>query len=212
MSMEQASKGGQCTLSFTEMCEVAFDKTKCHKVLARSYHVSPAVIPRVKSLVAHALVQKQLQQLEHIAGRCEETRPDWAIVAVGWDETSERVTLPTPDIANFTQARLARKVLVSRMRLAWSVAGTAFHAEVLLPPVPLISNKAEHIFAGLTKHPLTAPIVAQVERILRAAKVSARISETDGHPANDRLHAFLKHKAEEWAFGHFRMPTPPPCA
>jgi hypothetical protein len=54
-----------------------------------------------------------------------------------------------------------------------------------------VSNNADSVFAGLFKHPLTRPLHDAVQSLLDLAPIAGRFHETDGHPANDRLHYHL---------------------
>ena len=45
------------------------------------------------------------------------------------------------------------------MRFTWGSEGEPLRFEVTVPPVPLLSNAAKHIYNGLFAHPLAVPIM-----------------------------------------------------
>ena len=70
--------------------------------------------------------------------------------------------------------------------MGW-VHGVKLYHEIVMPPVPLVSNSSNNIYNGLFSHPMTAPIIALVEKLLNAASARLWMHETDGHLANEKL-------------------------
>jgi hypothetical protein len=76
--------------------------------------------------------------------------------------------------------------------------------DLVVPPVPLASNTAEHIHAGLFQHPATKPIYDAVRELRRTAERRIQSHEVDGATPNDRLHAHVTTQETDTSFeiGH----------
>ena len=81
-------------------------------------------------------------------------------------------------------------MLVGRLQLAvgWVVNVKLYH-EAILPPMPLVSNAAKHVYNGLYHHPFTARLLHLCGRICRVAKHQAFYHDADGHLGTEKLHA-----------------------
>ena len=84
------------------------------------------------------------------------------------------------------------EALVLRVQLLWPVRNSVKVASLALPPAPLVSTNAEHVYAGLLSHRITQPVTQLCTSMLQQAVLAARVHEADGHPASDRMHAFIQ--------------------
>ena len=139
-------------------------------------------------------MQRQFSKLEKLGQAFDRVPPKWVVAMLMWDETSERIQVPAIQGSTPAQQSSTYEVLVAKATLSWGFDndGRVFHTEFILPPVPLTSNKAEHIYAGLFHHHFNCKVQALIKSTLRKATLAAaELHETDGHPANDRLHYHL---------------------
>ena len=85
--------------------------------------------------------------------------------------------------------------------MGW-VNGVKLYHEIVMPPVPLVSNSSNNIYNGLFSHPMTARIIALVQQLLLGASTRLWMHETDGHLANEKLINWrvLKEKGGEQSF------------
>lgn len=76
--------------------------------------------------------------------------------------------------------------------------------DLVIPAVPLASNSAENIFAGLYRHPATKRLSQSVRDLLLTAERRIQSHEVDGATGNDRLHAFVTSLNTDTSFelGH----------
>lgn len=195
-------------LTWDAMSDLGFEKHTSRSTLARMYRISERTVGRNVIYVALVGMNAQLQNLKQLRAAFELTAPEWVICNLMWDETSERLSLNVVPGTSSAQQSSTWEVLVSRITLTWCFGGAIFHTEFIMPPVPLISNKAEHIFAGLFQHHFNKEIQELVRFVLqRASLIGTQIHETDGHPANDRLHFHLMNQETQAARDEFRMPV-----
>ena len=187
------------------MLEVAFEKTPEHKILARSVGVSPRTIVRVKSYVAHACLERQLAQLQSLAAAFAQEKPAWCVFSLMWGETPQRLSLAVLGDSARHGSQSTWEVLVLRAQLLWVARNSVKVVSLALPPVPLVSTKAERMYAGLFNHPITQPVMQLCTSMLQQAVVAARAHEADGHPASDRTRALIQGREHDVALdkGHF---------
>ena len=136
-------------LTWDAMANLAFEKQASRSTLARMYQVSRRTAGRVNIYVVACGMQTQLEKLKTLQAAFDMFPPEWIICDLMWDETSERLCLNALAGSSSAQQASTWEVLVSRITLTWSFGRTIFHTEFIMPPVPLITNKAEHIFVGL---------------------------------------------------------------
>ena len=164
-------KSSKFKLSWHEMLRMCFGSAKRSKTAdGEQYDISRHTVNRVVMVMGHTLGARQLEQLEALAVAAENLRPQFAVVCYMWDETSHTLKLPAVGHATPQQQSSSWPTLVSKVRVSFgSVCGHKFYHEVVMPPIPLPSNAARHIYNGLWHHPLTAPIFKYLQRILLAS-------------------------------------------
>ena len=67
--------------------------------------------------------------------------------------------------------------------------------ELILPPIPVISTGAQHIWSAIYDHPVTQPIWKFARRLAKS-KIQYSIMEFDGATSNDRLYSELQNQSE----------------
>ena len=98
----KGGKGQRFALSWSAMCDAAFDETHSRNVCGRVYGVSGMTISRAVALVGHVLLESQNSLLSDLVKSFAERRPTWVLADLMWDETSERLGL---NAAAFTSNR-----------------------------------------------------------------------------------------------------------
>ena len=69
--------------------------------------------------------------------------------------------------------------------------GKKVYHKFILPPLPLMTNSAEHLWSALAKHPMMADLQKAKQRLLKHSRLALDIHEVDGHLANEKLHRML---------------------
>lgn len=183
-------KKRKCRLCYKEILKMAFDKRKNRHALSDRYEVSRATVMRMLQVGASTVLEVQLKQLQALCEFAEAKKPHFGCVSLMWDETGERLALQ-PVKQTQLQAQSTWQILVSRIQfgIGWTHGVKIYH-EMVMPPVPLISNACSHIFNGIFRHSLVAPITSLVWRLLAACDLRVCVFETDGHLANEKLASF----------------------
>ena len=178
-------------LSWRDMLHLGFAQTGGRQRASEFFGVACATVRRTLTLVADVVLERQLWQLSELVRHVRAHPPDFAVSNFAWDETSELLTLPALDCTTRAQQRSTWQVCVSKLQFAlgW-VAGPKVYHEVVMPPIPLATNAAKHLYCGLHLHPLLKPIQELRQQLALSARLRAHIHEVDGHLANQKLHYF----------------------
>ena len=128
--------------------------------------------------------------------------PGWCLRSTLWDETGQRLVLaPISELGSSCQIA-TWQVLVVRTRFCWgwfaeerpSVACPVMAYEPIIPPMPLVSNAAPHLFSGLFRHTVTSATNCFMRELRSLSKVSSDIFESDGATANEKMYAHVGHE------------------
>jgi hypothetical protein len=172
------------------MATLSFGLVIARRALSATYLVAQRTVRRVMEIVAHVSLLYQACLLERLEAMLDHTTPDVAALNIMWDETSEKLSLPTVGGAHAAHASVSSstwEVCVSRFDFCIGVGGRFFTFLCVTPPLPMVANGSDHIFRSLFSHPLVEPITRFLATLLRRATILIEVSEADGHPANDRL-------------------------
>ena len=75
------------------MLEIAYDKPASPRMLGRAYHVSKYTVVRAHAISALAYLSCQGILLAKCAEYAKACPPTYAVCALGWDETGEKLAL-----------------------------------------------------------------------------------------------------------------------
>ena len=185
------------SLCYRDFLQLAFDKRKNRHALSDRYEVSRSTCLRVLQVAASTVLEVQLKQLHALLEFAERKKPDFGCLSFTWDETGERLSLQ-PVKGTTLQAQSTWQILVTRCQygIGWKDGVKIYH-EMVMPPVPLVSNSSNNIWNGVFRHPLLTPITSLVFRMLSACSLRLCVFETDGHLANEKLTSFQVAKEME---------------
>ena len=200
--------GRRRQFTFHQMAEISQSKTSSMEGLARVYDCSARTIARIRDVCAFGLVSMQELMLGWLLMRLKEFPPDWGLRSRLWDETGQRLVLRVnTGVASHGQTA-NWQVLVARFRFVWGwhtrqASSSDAHAflswEPVVPAVPLLSNSAANIAAGLEAHSVTAPLHQFSLHLQRLCGVWFDLAESDGATANER---FVAARYQDDATGH----------
>lgn len=169
-----------------------------NKVLA--HDVSMKQAKRVTGAVAHITLRTQAVLFDKVSTMFGSGTPDWAVVHMAWDETSERLSLdsmskmiPSPDdplrsiVAKMSYAQASLwQVLVCRVTFLWGWSdGRSQRYQAVAPPIPLPSTSAEAIWSGLFDHPCMADINKFKKALLSTVMESSPLLPIELHSSDD---------------------------
>jgi hypothetical protein len=172
------------------MATLSFGPVTARRALSATYLVAQRTVRRVMEIVAHVSLLYQACVLERLEAMLDHTTPDVAALNIMWDETSEKLSLPTVGGAHAAHASVSSstwEVCVSRFDFCIGVGGRFFTFLCVTPPLPMVANGSDHIFRSLFSHHLMEPIMRFRATLLRSATIFIEVNEADGHPANYRL-------------------------
>ena len=131
--------------------------------------------------------------MQMILDACEAGPPDFATCCWMWDETSERLQLSVLPGTSQEQSKSSWDVCVMAIRFSWGWrSGRVLTYEPIIPPVPILSNAAKHIYNGVLAHTVVSGVQTFKTKLLELAKGFAYEGRScDGHLANGKLHAAL---------------------
>ncbi len=110
-----------------------------------------------------------------------------------FDETKELVRMPPMLEGIAAESSESVETMVSSYKVLMAMKNSSRVAvfDIVMPPIPLVGNKAEDMFAALQRHPSSTPFWNRLASILRKARHSTFVLEVDGASGNDRLFAHL---------------------
>ena len=200
--------GQRRQFTWQQMTEISLSKTSSMEGLARVYGCSARAIARIRDVTAFGLVSMQEMMLGWLLQRLRAYPPDWGLRSRLWDETGQRLVLRVnTGLPSHGQAA-TWQVLVARFRFAWgwhvpsagSGDANAFLSwEPVIPAVPLLSNSAANIAAGLEAHSVTAPVHQFALHLQGLCGFWFDLAESDGATANEK---FVAVRFQDQATGH----------
>ena len=159
-------------LSLSEMLHLAFAKGFNRSHIALQFDISRKTVSRFCFVTARTVLEMLLKQFTELVDFMEQHGPDFCVATVMWDETGQKLKLDAVRGTLPQQQSSTWQVLVSRVQVAvgW-IGGMKMYKEFIMPPLPLASNSSAHVYNGLFRHCLTAPLLNLVRRLCLAAKV-----------------------------------------
>ena len=196
-----AMKKRKHRLCFRDILQLSFDKRKNRHALSDRYEVSRLTVVRALQVTAGTVLEVQLRQLNALLEFAESHKPDFGCLSFTWDETGERLSLQ-PVQNTPLQPQSTWQILVTRCQfgIGWKEGVKIYH-EMVMPPVPLVSNSCNNIWNGIFRHPLLSPITSLVFRLMLACNLRLCTFESDGHLANEKLTSFQVMKEMEKPVG-----------
>ena len=136
----------------------------------------------------------RLQEIQlRIAHNLHTGKMHYAGWRLAWDETSELVSLnAVAGKSTRSQQGSSWQVCVCHVTFFWGDLDGAQFFSCVTPPLPLLSNGAQHLDNALCGHPLMMPIQKFKQWMTEYAEFFFSLHEADAHPANDRLHHFWR--------------------
>ncbi len=161
--------------------------------------MQPHFARQVRLYVAAAFLDTQLAFLRSLVHRASEQRLLLLVTRFAWDETSQRLTASTGELAA-EQTQGAFSVMIPALQLTLVWARERKHGEsdgepealtckLVLPPVILAGGSAERVWDGLFGHADLQSIWSLHEQLVKAAEHVATIVETDAASVNDKVFA-----------------------
>ena len=161
--------------------------------------MQPHFARQVRLYVAAAFLDTQLAFLRSLVHRASEQRLLLLVTRFAWDETSQRLTASTGELAA-EQTQGAFSVMIPALQLTLVWARERKHGEsdgepealtckLVLPPVILAGGSAERVWDGLFGHADLQSIWGLHEQLVKAAEHVATIVETDAASVNDKVFA-----------------------
>ena len=200
--------GQRRQFTWQQMSEISLTKTSSMEGLARVYACSARAIARIRDVTAFGLVSMQEMMLGWLLSRLQACPPDWGLRSRLWDETGQRLVLRVnTGLPSHGQAA-TWQVMVARFRFAWgwhvpsagAEGAIAFLSwEPVIPAVPLLSNSAANIAAGLEAHSLTAPVHQFAVHLQGLCGFWFDLAESDGATSNEK---FVASRFQDKSTGH----------
>ncbi len=167
---------------------------------AALHDVSLKTARRVGRAVAHITLRSQAVLLKSILKDLESKPPNWACCHLMWDETGEKVVVDVMGNVlrrafgqgsnNLAVQESLWHVLVARVSFSWGWATTASQrVQLICPPLPLATTKAESLWAGLFSHSAFGDIWAFKEALFARAGLAIDLHTSDDASSNNKLHA-----------------------
>ena len=187
-------------LTAHEICSIAFSKRHNRAAQADMHEVSRQTVRRSVLAAGHTLLEAQLVLLRDFRGYVAAHPPDIASAVLMFDETSQTLALDAVHGTKMYQQKSAWTVLVARLHFALGYLGQPgikMYRELVFPPLPLATNNAASIHAGLYEHPLSEPLLRFTHEILAVSRIAAFTFESDGHLANEKLFYHRRNEARQ---------------
>lgn len=193
-----ANKGNRWsqTVSARTMLQISFDAARSAREIAAICNVTVAWAKTIRCFVALAYMAVQNMILGSLIASATAARPLLCAVRLAWDETGERLTMPTPGGTSYRgggQTNSVWHVMVARLRfiVCWesdSPSGVrTFDFTAVLPPMIVQSTSAAALWHQLFHSSLAAPVFRARDLLRDSSRIFVELCETDGAYANDKL-------------------------
>lgn len=184
-------KGSRCVLSIGALMDAAFSTRYSLRAMASIHNMSTRSIQRSNLIGAVAYMHCQKLMVDRLTLALQHAKPAFAILHEMWDETGERLSIKSPDMAS-RKVHAIVEVFVSRLALTfgWENVEQPITVELVTPPGLVPTPSASNIWNALLGGPFTGPLQAALRQILSFARLAFILSECDAASGNDKLHAF----------------------
>lgn len=197
---KQRKAGRPLSFSWQGMMQLAHGRRHSVVSTADAYCTSRTTVRRIREIVAYAELEWQghffIEAGRRISAAKQSSPIAFAGARIAWDETAELVSLPAVSGATRFQQASSWQVCVCHLNFFWGNEQGAQFMECIVPPLPLLSNSASHLHAGLLDHPLMKPMQQFRAFLMQMAPMFFMWFEADAHPANNVMQAAWRLRDE----------------
>lgn len=191
----KSSKGNrfQRAVPWDEFFKAAYGRLKRTTHIALSLDRSKGMVNFMTAMVGSVYQGQQLTLLTKLLLFADANIANSPLICIQqfkWDETSLVCSVNADRSGN--RVRSTWEVMVARARviLVWQ-NGSSIIIRLVMPPVVLLGSAAHHIFYALRYHPAYKRITGLLDMLASKSLHRAKVFESDGAYANERLYAQL---------------------